>query len=76
MKNKNRRPTAMVAPKPEAAETLHPVTELAELSGLSRAHLAGLCRAKGWAEGKQVTAAEFTSAMDAFENRPMGGGRI
>ncbi|MDD2853533.1 MAG: hypothetical protein PHY09_16735 [Desulfuromonadaceae bacterium] len=75
MKHKNR-PATMVAPKPEPAETLHPVTELAALSGLSSAHVAGLCRAKGWSEGKQVTTAEFTGAMDAFENRPMGGGRI
>jgi hypothetical protein len=66
----------MVAEHPPADGKLHPVEELAEQCGVNAHLLAGLRRAKGWAPGKQVTAAELDEALAAYEGRPMGGGRI
>jgi hypothetical protein len=63
----------MVAPKSTAQEKLQPVAELAAERGMPAPHLAGMCRAKGWADGKQVTATEFETAMTAYMRRPMGG---
>jgi hypothetical protein len=68
-------PRKMVAPQPQDAR-LHLVEDLAADLNVSPPVLAGLCRAKGWASGKQVTQAEFAAALEAFQTRPLGGGRI
>jgi hypothetical protein len=76
MEDKNeKRPTSMVAPKSKAQEKLQPIDELAGERGMPAPQLAGMCRANGWAEGKQVTATEFETAMTAYIRRPMGSGR-
>ncbi len=67
-----KKPASMVAPKPDG---LQPVEELAAERGMPRPALAGMCRANGWAEGKQLTATEFETAMTAYVRRPMGSGR-
>ena len=59
--------------KPQAPE-LYPVEVLA--GDLSAWELAALRQAAGWAEGKQVSEAEFTAALDQLRNRPQGGGRL
>ena len=66
---------SMVAPKSRQQEKLQPVDELAAERGMPAALLAGMCRANGWADGKQVPASEFESAMTAYASRPMGSGR-
>lgn len=68
-------PSSMVAPKSKAQEQLTPLETLAAAAGLTAARLAGIRRANGWAEGKQVTPEEFNEAVIAFNKRPMGGGR-
>jgi hypothetical protein len=65
--------TNMMAPHPG---DLYPVEDLAVVKGMKPSLLAALCRAKGWAAGKQVTEAEFDAAAAALETRPMGGGKI
>jgi len=67
--------TSMVAQHPPVDGTLQPLEKLAAECGMPAPALAGMCRAKGWAEGKQVTATEFESAMTAYIKRPMGSGR-
>lgn len=57
-------------------EPLHPVETLADDHGLPSWETAALVTATGWAQGKQVTEAEFESALTKFRNRPQGGGRI
>ena len=77
MSDKNEKvPTSMVAPKSRAQEKLQPVAELAGERGMPATSLAGMCRANGWADGKQVTASEFETAMTAYTRRPMGSGRV
>lgn len=68
-------PTSMVAPKSTAQERLQHVEELAGERGMPSPQLAGMCRANGWADGKQLTATEFETAMTAFISRPMGSAR-
>lgn len=68
-------PTSMVAPKSKAQEKLQPITELAAERAMPAHALAGMCRANGWVEGKQLTDTEFETAMTAYIRRPMGGGR-
>lgn len=77
MEDKNeKRPASMVAPKSRAQqERLQPLDELAGERGMPAPMLAGMCRANGWADGKQVTATEFETAMTAYVRRPMGAGR-
>jgi len=65
---------SMVAPKPAQQVRLQPVTELAAERGVPAHALAGMCRFYGWAEGKQLDAAEFERVMDAYRVRPMGSG--
>ena len=73
---------SMVAPHPlgkgkkKTEEGLKPVEDLAEEAKLKPWETAGLLRAAGWAEGKQVTKNEFDSVLSAFRCRPQGGGRI
>jgi len=72
---------AMVAPHPlgrgkRKKEDLRPVEELAEDAGLKPWEEAGLMRAAGWAEGKQVTKGRFDEALAAFRARPQGSGRL
>ncbi|MDY0348765.1 MAG: hypothetical protein RBR13_08040 [Tenuifilaceae bacterium] len=38
--------------------------------------VAGMMMAAGWAEGRQVSEAQFTKALNAFRKRPQGGGNI
>ncbi|MBI4621042.1 MAG: hypothetical protein HY739_12925 [Desulfobacterales bacterium] len=72
----------MIAPHPlgkgkkKIEEDLKPVEDLAEEAELKPWETAGLARAAGWTEGKQVTKNEFDSAVSAFRCRPQGGGRI
>ncbi len=74
---KKRSATAMVATHPPVpGGTLRLVEEIARERGLPIWYLAGLRRAKGWAQGKQVTAAEFDAAAAAFDARPQGGGKL
>jgi hypothetical protein len=75
-KESMRKGVRMVAPQPPADGKLHPVEELAKQAGVSAGTVAGLSRAKGWAPGKCVTAAEFEAALGSFQNRPMGSGSI
>jgi hypothetical protein len=69
-------PNSMIAPKSKAQEKLQPVDELAAERGMPATSLAGMCRVNGWAQGKQLTATEFETAMTAYIKRPMGSGRI
>lgn len=72
-------PTSMVAPSSRGQKTatqgatLQPVAQLAVERGVPAHAIAGMSRANGWAEGKQVTAEEFETAMEAYKNKPMGG---
>lgn len=69
----------LVAATPRARavpEELQPVTELAAAAGVRPWELAGLMRAAGWAEGKQCSPSVFSLGLNAFRNRPQGGGRI
>jgi hypothetical protein len=59
--------------KPDTPKTW-PVEALA--ADLPAWELAALRRAARWAEGKQVSEAEFTAALDQLRNRPQGGGRL
>jgi len=73
---KRRKEMSMVAPKSAAQELrLQPVTVLAMERGVPEHAIAGMCRFYGWAEGKQLTAEDFESAMNAYRVRPMGQGR-
>lgn len=75
-RNEKKAAANMMATHPSTNGTLYPVEELASSRGIKPGELAGLCRAKGWASGKQVSEAECEAAVEAFSNRPMGGGRI
>ena len=55
-------------------KAVHPVEELA--AGLPAWELAALRHATGWADGKQVSEAEYAAALDKLRNRPQGGGRL
>lgn len=66
----------MVAPGTSPGQSLLPVEDLAREAGLKPWQLAGLRRACGWVEGKQVTLAEWKAAVLRFENRGMGSGKI
>jgi hypothetical protein len=68
--------TSMVAPQPSGTEGLLPVEELAAHRGLQPWFLAALRRAAGWSPGKQVSAGEFEAALEKFNRRPQGGGKI
>lgn len=70
-----RRGASMIAPHPPTDGTLHLVEDLAAASGMPPHAVAGICRANGWAPGRQVTAAEFEAARAAYASRPMGSGR-
>lgn len=75
-KGKGRRAGAsMVAQHPMGGQ-LRPVDELAAEARLTTWELAGLARAAGWSPGKQVTEAEFATALSRFRSRPQGGGKI
>jgi hypothetical protein len=69
----SKRPGSMVAPKSQ--EQLQPVEDLAAERGMPEHALAGMMRANGWVEGKQMTGLAFESAMTAYIKRPMGSGR-
>lgn len=66
----------MMAPHPPADGKLHPVAELAKCCDMTAGDLAGLLRAKGWTTNKQLSETEFNEAVETFQKRPMGGGRI
>ena len=59
-----------------APPKIHPVEELAAAKNIESWELAGLMRAAGWAQGKQVSEDEFDLALGGFRKRPQGGGRI
>ncbi|MBW2596984.1 MAG: hypothetical protein JRC93_13665 [Deltaproteobacteria bacterium] len=68
----------VVSLKPKAKAlvkiNLSPIEELGR--DIKPWELAGLMRAAGWAEGKQVTAGDFKLALTKFRQRPQGGGKI
>ncbi len=70
-----KKPVSMVAPKSKAQERLQPVDELAAERGMPAPALAGMMRANGWVDGKQLTGSEFECAMDSYIRKPMGSGR-
>lgn len=74
MDKEKRKGVSMVALHPPIDGTLQPVEAHAVACGMTAAAYAGMCRAKRWAPGKQVTAAEFEAARAAFERRPLGSG--
>ncbi|BCS54559.1 hypothetical protein [Geobacter sp. SVR] len=55
-----------------AQHPLHPVENLAMERGMPATAVAGLRRATGWVEGKQVTVEQFEEAMELYRNKPMG----
>jgi hypothetical protein len=61
---------------PVKKAALFPVEDLAGKKGLKPWYIAGLRRAAGWAPGKKVSEAEFKKAVDKFNKRPQGGGKI
>ena len=72
----DRAPRSMVAPKPATAPVeLLPLDRLAVEHMVPAHALAGMCRHFGWAEGKQLSATEFSAAVAAYRVRPMGSGR-
>ena len=73
--NETEKPASMVAPKSKAQETLQPLSELAAERGMPATSLAGMCRANGWVDGKQLSGSEFEAAMTAYMKKPMGSGR-
>jgi len=75
-KGLDEKPINMMAPRAAAREVqLQPLEELARERGVPAHALAGMCRAYGWAEGKQVSAEEFDAKVIAYRVRPMGSGR-
>ena len=76
MNKENENPVSMVAPKSNAQEKLQPIEELAAERAVPLPALAGMSRANGWAEGKQLTGAEFETAMSDYIRKPMGSGRV
>jgi hypothetical protein len=66
----------MARPRKKVVGELQPVVKLAAKRAIPGWELAGLMRAAGWAEGKQVTADEFDSALQRFRERRIGGGAI
>ncbi|OQY20079.1 MAG: hypothetical protein B6I36_02220 [Desulfobacteraceae bacterium 4572_35.1] len=67
----------MAKPRKKAsAKDLQPVESLAVDLSIPPWELAGMMRAAGWAEGKQVTADEFADALQRFRSRRVGGGKI
>lgn len=73
---KDKKGVGMVAPGANPNPALYPVETLANNAGLKPWQLAGLRQATGWADGKQVTLSEFAAAVQRFEQRGMGGGKI
>lgn len=63
-----------------AAKTAAPAQEsLAELANRYRVpawQQAALLRLMAWAEGKQVTEADYAAALESLKNRRVGGGRV
>ncbi|MDR1397170.1 MAG: hypothetical protein LBJ14_05510 [Desulfarculales bacterium] len=64
------------ASPPSPALDLQEIEALAKALGVVSWELAGLRTAKGWAPGKQVSQAEFKTALEAYRKRPSGGGRL
>lgn len=62
--------------KARNVEEPQPIEILAQGANMPAWELAGVRRALGWAEGKQVTQTVFDQALAAFRKRPQGGGRI
>lgn len=60
----------------EVAMTVFPVEDLVKNMNLKPWYLASLRQATGWAVGKQVTEAEFNTAMEQFNARRQGGGKL
>lgn len=59
--------------KTEAAEKLFPIEELKNKSRLPDIIFDGVCVAKGWKSGKQVSKLEFDESVLAWMSSPMGG---
>lgn len=62
--------------KKSTAKKLLPVETLAADLKIPAWELAGMMRAAGWAEGKQVAADEFADTLQRFRIRQVGGGKI
>lgn len=61
---------------PVKKAALFPVEDLAKKEGFQPWYLAGLRRAAGWKPGKKVSEAEFKKAVEKFNKRPQGGGKV
>ena len=61
--------TPHISTQPERKD----VDSLIEQEGLPAWHGAALCRAEGWAPGKQVTEQEFADALHRLSCRRLGG---
>lgn len=62
------------SPELYPAPEVYPVEVLA--GDLPAWELAALRQAAGWPDGKQVSEAAFTAALDKLRIRPQGGGTI
>ncbi|WP_027188355.1 hypothetical protein [Desulfovibrio cuneatus] len=61
--------TPHISTQPERKD----VDSLIDKEGLPAWHGAALCRAEGWAPGKQVTQQEFADALMRLSSRRLGG---
>lgn len=78
MKSKEKDQTTE-APAANAKNTdkkLLPLPILAAAANIPDWELAALMQASGWADGKELTAAEFGAALAKLRKRPQGGGKI
>lgn len=62
--------------KTKTEAPLFPVETLAEKAGIPAWELAALRVGAKWAEGKQVTQAEFDGAICRLRTRQQGGGAL
>lgn len=75
-KQDERKGKAVKARVETAKVSLVPVDDLAKKEGMPGWEEKALCVAAGWAEGKQVSQAEFDRALGMFRSRAQGSGRI
>lgn len=59
---------------PDAA-SLEDIETLRVRYGVSRPVFVGVCSANSWRRGRQMTAADFLAAVEAYQKAPMTGGR-
>lgn len=57
------------------AASLEDIETLRARYGVSRPVFVGVCSANSWRRGRQMTAADFLAAVEAYQKAPMAGGR-